>query len=202
MLVEHRGDRPRVHESAYVAPNAIVSGNATIGANTSVLFGAVITADGGPVTIGPDCVIMENAVIRGTPNQPAQLGRAVLVGPNAHLSGCTVGDEVFLATGVTVLNGAQLGDRVEVRINGLVHVNTVLDPDTTVPIGWVAVGRPARLYPVEQHDQIWAIQQTLDFAGTVWGVDRSVPQGERTRRYAHGLRRYHQGDVVLAEATA
>jgi carbonic anhydrase/acetyltransferase-like protein (isoleucine patch superfamily) len=55
MLLEHDGKRPRIHESAYVAPTAVVCGDVTIGENCRVLFGAVIVSEGGPVTIGSHC---------------------------------------------------------------------------------------------------------------------------------------------------
>jgi len=198
VLIEHRGARPQIDETAYVAPNAVLSGAVSVGPNTSILYGAVLTADGGPVEIGPDCVVMENAVIRGTPRHPARLGRRVLVGPQAHLTGCVVADDAFLATGVTIFNGASIGEGSEVRIRGIVHVNTEVPPGTTVPIGWVAVGRPAQLFPPAEHERIWEVQRTMDFPGTVWGVERTVPKGERTRRYARALRRHHGGDRVLA----
>jgi carbonic anhydrase/acetyltransferase-like protein (isoleucine patch superfamily) len=67
----------------------------------------------------------------------------------------------------------------EVRIGGVVHVNTVLPPGTTVPIGWVAVGDPAQIYPPDQHEQIWETQESLDFPGTVYGVTRGTPAAER-----------------------
>jgi carbonic anhydrase/acetyltransferase-like protein (isoleucine patch superfamily) len=162
-----------------------------------VLFGAVITADGGPVEIGADCVIMEHAVIRGAPRHPARIGNRVLVGPHSHLTGCNIEDDVFIATGASVFNGSLVGTRSEVRIDGVVHVNSVVAPDTTVPIGWVAVGDPARLFPASEHGAIWQVQRELDFPGTVFGVDRSASPGESTRRYAQALRRHHSGDVVL-----
>ena len=64
MLLEHRGKRPKVHELAYVAPTATICGDVTMGENSRVLFGAVVTAEGGPVEIGAECIVMENAVIR------------------------------------------------------------------------------------------------------------------------------------------
>jgi hypothetical protein len=73
----------------------------------------------------------------------------------------------------------------EVRIHGVVHVNTTLLPGTTVPIGWVAVGDPAQIYPPGQHEQIWAIQQSLDFPGTVYGVTPDTPAAERMSRQAN-----------------
>ena len=199
MLLEHGGARPVVDASTYVAPNAVISGDVRIGPDCSVLFGAVITADGGAVRIGSGCVVMENAVIRGTPRHPTQLGSRVLVGPHAHLTGCSIADDVFLATGVAVFNGAEVGSGTEVRINGIVHVNSVVGPDTTVPIGWVAVGAPAALFAPGEHDAIWAVQQEMDFPGTVFGVGRSATTGEVTLRYASALRDAHSGDLVMPE---
>ena len=49
MLIEHEGSRPRVADSAYVAPNAVLSGDVVVGDGARILFGAVVTAEGGPV---------------------------------------------------------------------------------------------------------------------------------------------------------
>lgn len=196
MLIESGGKKPQIHDSAYVAPNATVSGDVTIGENTSVLFGAVLTADGGPVTIGSGCVIMENAVIRGTPKHPAKIGNAVLVGPHAHLSGCEVEDGAFLATGCSIFNGAHIGREAEVRINCVVQVNCALAPESFMPIGWIAVGNPAQLFPPEAHEQLWPIQREMHFSRTVFGVERGTSKREVNARYARALVR-HKTDKVL-----
>ena len=204
MLIEHRGKLPRVHESAYIAPNATLSGDVVVGPDCRVMFGAVLTADGGPVEIGAQCIIMENAVIRGTPKHPTRIGDHVLVGPRAYLTGCTIADDVFLATGATVFNGAEIGARAEVRINGTVHLMSRLPPDTTVPIGWVAVGDPAEIRPANEHDEIWAVQEKLDFPGTVFGLAQPAPgeslMPELTRRYARALAR-HKDDRIIEMTT-
>lgn len=199
MLLEYNGSEPEIHEDAYVAPNATIRGNVKIGKGTSVLFGAVITAEGGPVTIGKNCVIMEQTVIRGTPKHPAKLGHSVLIGPQSHLSGCVIEDEVFIATGATIFNGVHIKQDSEVRINGIVHVNSVLEPGSMVPIGWIAVGNPAKIFPPNEHEKIWEIQKKMDFPGTVWGVDRAtVSQGQRIRSYAKALQR-HRDDIVISK---
>jgi len=82
MLLEHKGKRPHIHESAYIAPTATVCGDVTIGAESCVLFGAVLVAEGGPVAIGEHCVVMEQAVLRGTARHPVRVGNHVLVGPH------------------------------------------------------------------------------------------------------------------------
>ena len=200
MLLEHLGKKPQIHKSAYVAPTATVCGDVTIGEHSRVLFGAVLVAEGGPVVIGAHCIVMENAVIRGTPRHPTIVGDHVLVGPRAYLTGCTVEDSAFLATGATVFSGARIGTRAEVRINGLVHLKTYLPPDDLVPIGWVAVGDPAEILPPGDHERIWAIPEPLDFPRTVFGIERA-PTGETimpelTRRYARALGR-HRHDQHL-----
>jgi carbonic anhydrase/acetyltransferase-like protein (isoleucine patch superfamily) len=196
MLLCHQNKRPTVHDSAYLAPTAVLCGDVTIGPETCVAFGAVIVAEGAPVVIDRQTIIRENAVVRATAGHAVRIGSYVLVGPHAALMGCTVADEAFLATGVTIFHGATIGRGAEVRVNGVVHVKTVLPPGAVVPIGWVAVGNPARILPPNAHDEIWAVQKPLNFPLMVYGVDRE-PEGtvnmqEITRRLAEGLRRHRE----------
>ena len=172
MLIEHRGARPTVDPSAYVAPTAVLCGDVHVGPEARILFGAVLTAEDGRVEVGARCVVMENAVVRGRDGHPATIGDDVMVGPHAHVNGSTVGDGCFIATGASVFPGSRIGDGAEVRINGVVQVNTVLAPDAIVPIGWVAVGDPAEILSPDRHDEIWAIQKELDFVGTLYGQPR------------------------------
>jgi carbonic anhydrase/acetyltransferase-like protein (isoleucine patch superfamily) len=203
LLVDHEGARPHLGDDVYVAPNAVVSGDVRIGAGSRVLFGAVVTAEaGGTVELGRDCVVMEQALIRGRADHPSTIGDHVLVGPNAHINGAEIGDRVFLATGVSVFPGASVGSESEVRINGVIHVNTRLPEQTTVPIAWIAVGDPPRILPPSAHDEIWAIQEELDFPGTVYGVKRpadgSSIMPEITRQYSV-LFGWHMDDVILGK---
>jgi carbonic anhydrase/acetyltransferase-like protein (isoleucine patch superfamily) len=200
MLYEHLGKRPKVDPSSRVAPNAVLCGEVTVGPNCSIGFGAVLSAESGPITIGANCVVMDTAVVRGVRGNPVTVGDNVLVGPRAYLSGCAVGDDAFLATGATVFNGARVGARAEVRINGIVHLRTVLGAGAVVPLGWIAVGDPAEILPPEAHERIWAIQKPLDFPGTVFGVARPAAgetmMPEVMPRYAAFLRRHKDDEAV------
>jgi carbonic anhydrase/acetyltransferase-like protein (isoleucine patch superfamily) len=198
VLVEHLGVSPRVHPDAVIAPGAVVSGDVTIGADCQVLHGAVISAEGGPIVLGEHVIVMENAVLRASSSDPLRVGDHCLVGPLASISGARIGDEVFIATGARVFNGAVIGDRSEVRINAVVHLRTVLPPESTVPIAWVAVGDPAELFPPDQHDAIWARQSQLDFPGYVFGLDRATPDlmVQLTERYARHLSRHAEDRPV------
>ncbi|MFD1930817.1 MULTISPECIES: gamma carbonic anhydrase family protein [Nonomuraea] len=200
MLVEHLGKSPSVDPTAYVAPTATLCGDVRVGPGCRVLFGAVLTAEGGPVELGEGCIVMENAVLRGTRQDPLTLGRHVLVGPLAYLTGCAVEDDAFLATGSRVFNGARIRTRAEVRVNAVVHLRTTVAEGTTVPIGWVAVGDPAELFPPDRHDAIWAVQRELDFPGYVFGLPRAADgesiMPEVSRRYGRALGR-HGDDTIL-----
>lgn len=196
MIVEHRGKRPAVDQSAYVAPNAVLSGDVRIGPDSRILFGAVLTAEDGSIEVGARCVVMENALLRGRATHPTRLGDDVLVGPHAHVNGSEIGDGCFLATGVALFPGSRLGREVEVRINGVVQVNTVLDDEAMVPIGWVAVGNPARTIAPWDHDEIWRIQEALDFPRTVYGLPRSASARERMERQATWFGA-HREDQIL-----
>ena len=184
MLLEHRGRVPHIHPSAYVAPTAVLCGAVHVGPDARVLFGAVLTAEDGEVRVGARSIVMENALVRGRARHPSVIGDDVLVGPHAHLNGARVANGCFVATGAALFPGSALGAGAEVRIHGIVHVNTVLPPGAIVPIGWVAVGDPAQIYPPDQHEQIWSVQESLDFPGTVYGVARDTPATDRMTRQA------------------
>src|SRR5205085_1844380 len=159
----------------------------------------------GPVAVAEECVVMEHAVVRGRAGNPARLAARVLIGPHAHVNGADVGEEAFVATGASLFPGSRLGRRAEVRINGVVHVRSVVPDGGLVPIGWVAVGDPAEIMPPDRHEDIWAIQRTLDFAGTVAGVEAAAAAAEGSampavmRAYGELYGRHRDDRVVTAE---
>ena len=173
MIIKHAGVAPQIDPAAWVAPNAVVCGDVRLGPNCRIMHGAQIVAESGAISIGRECIVMENAVLRSSARHPLSIGNNCLVGPNAHVVGCTVEDEVFIATGAAVFHSARLGKGSEVRINGVVHLKSHLAPGATVPIGWVAVGDPAEVLPAGEHERIWEIQMPLDFPKTVYGFERT-----------------------------
>src|SRR5258708_38724558 len=83
MRIRHLDMAPSVHPEAYVAPTAVLSGEVRIGRGSCIMHGAVLAAEGGPVEIGANYVIMENAVLRGTRRHPLIMGDHVLAGPHS-----------------------------------------------------------------------------------------------------------------------
>ena len=172
---------PFIDPDAWVAPDATVAGDVRICSGSRIMNGARLVAEGGgTIRIGRNCIVLENAVIRATSRHDCKIGDHCLIGPNTHVVGAEIEDEVFIATGAAVFHGAQVGHGSEVRVNGTVHLRTRLEPGSTVPIGWVAVGDPARILSADQHEAIWTIQKPLDFPGFVYGVDRNAPDVMKT----------------------
>ncbi len=200
MIIEHLGKKPKIHPSAYVAPSATICGDVEIGEDARILFGTSIIAEGGKIRIGSKCIILENAVVRSTPKYSTHIGAHTLIGPNAHVVGCRIEDCVFIATGASIFHGAVVGQGSEVRINGIVHLKTQLAPNTTIPIGWIAVGNPAQILPPTEHEEIWKIQKPLNFPKSVYGIERS-PALETimpaiTTQYSRWFGA-HKDDVIL-----
>jgi hypothetical protein len=87
-----------------------------------------------------------------------------------------------------------VGRRTEVRIDGVVHVRSVLPPNSLVPIKWVAVGDPAQLFPPDRHEDIDAVLAGMKFPEEVYGLERQSGSGgvdmdmkEVTRRVTSGF---------------
>jgi carbonic anhydrase/acetyltransferase-like protein (isoleucine patch superfamily) len=200
MLIEHQGQTPRVDPSAWVAPTAVLCGNVSVGPRCQIGFGAVLVAEGGAITLGRQVIVRDQAVLRASGRHSLAIGNHVLVGPGTCLFGCTVEDEVFLATRVTIFYGAVVRRRAEVRVNAVVHVGSVVAEAATVPISWVAVGDPASFFPPEAHARIWAIQEPLDFPFTAYGLQRLADGGvdmvELTARLA-AASSAHRADRVV-----
>ena len=164
-----------------------------------MMHGTSIIAEGGKITIGEHCIIFENAVVRSNAKHSATVGNFCLIGPNAHVVGCTIEDEVFIATGAAIFHSAHLGKGSQIRINAVVHLKSYLEPGALVPIGWIAVGNPAKLFSPDQHEEIWKIQEPLNFPLTVYGFDRpDATMKKITQRLAENLGS-HFDDTIITE---
>lgn len=207
MLYAHCAVAPSIHSDAVISPAATVIGNVTVGSGTIVLAGAVLTAESAPVHIGRNCVIMEHAVIRGAGIHPCAIGDYVLAGPHSHISGARIEEDCFLATGSTVMNGAQVGRGSTVAINGVVHISAICAEGTFVPIAHVALGQPAHIYaPGEMIDMHKELAR-LGFTRVVFGFDSADwDNAEATRelctRYARSLMHHRANQPVSSPVGA
>ena len=130
---------PRIHESAFIHPDAVVIGDVSIGAESSVWPCAVLRGDGGHISVGERSSIQDGSVLHTTPEDPTTVGDDCLVGHIVHLEGCTLENGSFVGNGAIVLH------RVVVRSGALVGANAVVNNDVEVPSGAMALGVPAKI---------------------------------------------------------
>jgi carbonic anhydrase/acetyltransferase-like protein (isoleucine patch superfamily) len=139
-VYELDGVTPRIDPEAYVHPDAVVIGDVTIGAESSVWPHAVRRGDYGTITVGAATSIQDGTVIHAGPGFPTIIGDRCVVGHLTHLEGCTLEDESLAGSGSVVLHHAVIGQGATVGANAVVPNNMV------VPPGALALGVPAKIF--------------------------------------------------------
>ena len=124
--------KPVIHETAFVADNATVRGNVTIGEGAGIYFGAVLRAETDPITIGPGSNIQDNCVVHTSAGHPVSIGEDVSVGHGAILHGCTIRDRVLVGMGAIILNGAVIGEESIIGAGALVSEGKEIPPRSLV----------------------------------------------------------------------
>jgi carbonic anhydrase/acetyltransferase-like protein (isoleucine patch superfamily) len=99
----------KIHKSSYVAPSAVIIGNVTIGKNCGVFPNAVIRGDENSIVIGDGSNIQDCCVIHTDAEHQVKIGKNVTVGHAAIIHGATISDDCLIGIHATVLNGAQIG---------------------------------------------------------------------------------------------
>jgi gamma-carbonic anhydrase len=133
------GKSPIMGENCWIAPNATLVGDLTMGADCTVWFNAVIRADVNRIQIGERVNIQDGAVIHCTYQKTATIiGDRVSIGHNAIVHGCVVEDEVLIGMGAIIMDGAQIGK------NAIIGAGAVVTQNTIVPPGTIWVGNPAK----------------------------------------------------------
>ncbi|MFC3124102.1 gamma carbonic anhydrase family protein [Pseudoroseomonas globiformis] len=123
----------------WIAPDAHVIGDVTLGDDVAFWFGAVARGDMVPIVIGARTNVQEGAMLHADPGAPLTIGEDVTVGHHAILHGCTVGDGSLIGMGATVLNNARIGAHC------LVGANAVVTEGKEFPDYSLIIGAPAKV---------------------------------------------------------
>ena len=201
MIISSGAKKPNVHASAYVAPSAVVSGDVTIEEGCAILHGAVVAAEGAPLAVGANTVIMENAVLRSSGGSamqfPLTVGESCIIGPGAYVVGATIEPGSFIAAGAKIFNGATVESGVSVALGGIVHVNTRIASGTHVPMGHIAYGDPATVYPPQDAPKVHA---AMNFFETVFNLPQTDDVREKAANaYSKFLRKAHAQDAIIED---
>ena len=139
-------------DGAYIAPNATIIGDVSLGKDVSIWYGAVLRGDSGSITIGENSNVQDNCVI----HEKTTLGRGCTVGHGAILHGCTVGDNCLIGMGAVVLDGAVLED------DCMVGAGALVTGKTHAPAGSLVLGNPAKVVKPLTQQQLAYIRQDAE----------------------------------------
>ena len=136
LVLSYAQSRPVVAETAFVAPNATIVGDVTVGAGAGVFYGAVVRGDRSPLRVGANSNLQDNVTVHSDPEHPTTIGERVSVGHGAVVHGCVIEDDVLVGMNATVLNGAVVGR------GSLVAAGAVVLEGAVVPPGSLVAGVP------------------------------------------------------------
>jgi len=139
VIKEVRGKYPQIPEDCFVAENATVIGDVTLGSQCSIWYNAVLRGDVHYIKIGNKVNIQDGAVIHCTYlKHPTTIGNNVSIGHNAIVHGCTVHDNVLIGMGAIVM------DNCVIESNCIIAAGAVVTQNTVVESGTIYAGVPAK----------------------------------------------------------
>lgn len=147
LIIPFEGKTPRVHPTAWIAPNAVLIGDVEIGADSSVFYGCVLRGDVNAIRIGARSNIQDNSVVHVDGDAPCILGDDVTVGHMALVHGATVGNGTLVGMKSTLLSRSVVGT------GALIAAGAVVLEDQKIPDKSLAAGVPAKVRRELSDDQ-------------------------------------------------
>ena len=130
---------PNIHSSAFIAPGAVVLGDVTLGAESSIWFTAVLRGDVAPITVGSQTNIQDGTIVHVDEGFPCRIGKRVGIGHRAIIHGCTIDDDCLIGMGSILLNGVHIGS------GSVIAAGAVVPEGMKVPPGSLVMGVPGRI---------------------------------------------------------
>lgn len=157
MLVPFKDKYPKVDESAFIAPNAYVIGDVTIGEQSSVFFGAVLRGDILPIVIGARCNIQENSVFHTSHNSLSiELQDEVTIGHKAIVHSAHVGYRSLIGMGATIMDNAIIGE------HSIIAAGAIVTEGKKIPPRSLVVGIPGKIIRTLNDKEIAHLKASAD----------------------------------------
>ena len=155
MIYEFNGYRPVVHETAFVHPQASVTGNVIIGKGVYIGPGAAIRGDWGEIIIEDNCNVQENCTIHMFPGTTVWLKEMAHIGHGAIIHGATIGKNVLVGMNSVIM------DRVEVGDESIIGALSFIKADEKIPPRSLVVGNPHKIIKQVSDEMIgWKTEGT------------------------------------------
>jgi carbonic anhydrase/acetyltransferase-like protein (isoleucine patch superfamily) len=152
--------KPALGKNVFIAKTAVVIGDVTLGAHSSVWYGAVLRGDINRIVVGHHTNIQDNAVLHLADDFACVLGNWVTVGHSAIVHACQVGDECLVGMGAVILDGAVIGKQ------SIIGAKALVTQGTKIPPGSLVLGAPAKvvrnLIKEERAGLKWWAQKYVD----------------------------------------
>ena len=146
----------RKEKDVFIAPNATVIGNVSLGAQSSVWFGAVLRGDGDSITIGERTNIQDGSIIHVDPGFPVEIGNEVIVGHAAIVHGAKIGNNTLIGMRSTLLNGVVVGDWC------IIGAHALLTEGMQIPDYSVVMGAPAKIVKTLSEEQKQKVKRNAE----------------------------------------
>ncbi len=151
----YNGVNPKIHETVFLAENAVVIGDVEIGEDSSLWYGVVVRGDVNYIRIGKRTNVQDNSVVHVTHDtHPTIIGDDVTIGHRVVVHGCTIGNKVLIGMGAIVMDGVILEDYV------LVGAGALITPNKRIPSGVLVAGVPAKIVRELKPQEIALIEES------------------------------------------
>lgn len=144
---------PKIDPSVFLAPNATVVGDVTIGENSSVWFNAVLRGDFKPIRVGKYTNIQEGVAVHVMYDQETVIGDYVTIGHNAVVHCNKIGNNCLIGMGAVLLGYCEIGE------NTVIGAGTLIAQHKKIPSNSLVYGRPAKIVRVLSEDEVDALHQ-------------------------------------------
>lgn len=155
MIKSFNGVSPKIHESVFVAENAVIIGDVEIGENASIWYNCVLRGDVNYIRIGDGTNIQDGTIIhvsRGN-DFPTIIENNVTVGHTATIHGCYIETGSLIGIGAIILDGARIGK------NSLIAAGSLVTPNTIIPERSFVMGAPAKVRRELSDDEVTDLQK-------------------------------------------
>lgn len=139
MIYPYKDKNPKIADSAFIADYVTITGDVTIGEESSIWFNTVIRGDVSPTIIGDRTNIQDQCTLHQSPKYPLILEDDVTIGHQVILHSCTVKKDALIGMGSIILDGAEIGEGAFIGAGSLVPQGKKIPPNT------LAFGRPAKV---------------------------------------------------------
>lgn len=156
MIKELKDKKLNINKSAFIAENAMIVGDVTIGENSSIWYSAVVRGDLEKIVIGDNTNIQENSTVHNDEGFPINIGDNVTIGHNCIIHGCTINNTALIGMGSIILNGASIGE------NTIIGAGSLVTQNKEIPSGVLCMGSPAKVIRNLTDEEIKSLKESAD----------------------------------------